>query len=156
LSKLIAARMKLEAQGGRLVLCNLGPQLREVFAVTRLDGLFHFRTDEAASTHTEQSQDPPAEPATQPESCRAAMLLCDPDHVRGERLTTALRRGGLAFARSQDLEEVARCCREGTVAAVAMPLEWPPRSGVLSRGVSAALLDFIRAHGQQTAVVVYA
>jgi len=46
LGKLITLNKKVQATGGRLVLCNIDPQIREVFEITRLDKLFTIRADE--------------------------------------------------------------------------------------------------------------
>jgi anti-sigma B factor antagonist len=46
LGKLITLNKKVQASGGRLVLCNIDPQIREVFEITRLDKLFTIRRDE--------------------------------------------------------------------------------------------------------------
>ena len=46
LGKLITLNKKVQAAGGRLVLCNIDPQIREVFEITKLDKLFMIRNDE--------------------------------------------------------------------------------------------------------------
>jgi anti-sigma B factor antagonist len=46
LGKLITLNKKVQAVGGKLVLCNIDPQIREVFEITRLDKLFVIRGDE--------------------------------------------------------------------------------------------------------------
>ena len=46
LGKLITLNKKVQASDGRLVLCNIDPQIREVFEITRLDKLFTIRSDE--------------------------------------------------------------------------------------------------------------
>jgi anti-sigma B factor antagonist len=46
LGKLITLNKKIQAVGGKLVLCNIDPQIREVFEITRLDKLFVIRGDE--------------------------------------------------------------------------------------------------------------
>ena len=46
LGKLITLNKKIQGVGGRLVLCNIDPQIREVFEITRLDRLFVIRADE--------------------------------------------------------------------------------------------------------------
>ena len=46
LGKLITLDRKLKAAGGRLVLCNIDPQIREVFEITKLDTVFIIREDE--------------------------------------------------------------------------------------------------------------
>jgi anti-anti-sigma regulatory factor len=42
---LLALRRQLQREGGRLVLCNLAPELRELFRVTWLLNLFEVRPD---------------------------------------------------------------------------------------------------------------
>ena len=46
LGKLITLNKKVQAVGGRLVLCKIDPQIREVFEITKLDKLFTIRGDE--------------------------------------------------------------------------------------------------------------
>jgi anti-sigma B factor antagonist len=46
LGKLITLNKKVQSIDGRLVLCNIDPQIREVFEITRLDKLFTIRSDE--------------------------------------------------------------------------------------------------------------
>src|SRR5438128_1633205 len=46
LGKLITLNKKVQAAGGKLVLCNIDPQIREVFEITKLDKLFVIRGDE--------------------------------------------------------------------------------------------------------------
>jgi len=46
LGKLITLNKKVQASGGRLILCNIDPQIREVFEITKLDKLFDIRNDE--------------------------------------------------------------------------------------------------------------
>jgi anti-sigma B factor antagonist len=46
LGKLITLNKKVQAVGGQLVLCNIDPQIREVFEITKLDKLFVIRGDE--------------------------------------------------------------------------------------------------------------
>ena len=46
LGKLITLNKKVQAAGGKLVLCNIDPQIREVFEITRLDKLFVIKNDE--------------------------------------------------------------------------------------------------------------
>ena len=40
LGKLITLNKKLQAVGGRLILCNIDPQIYEVFEITKLDKFF--------------------------------------------------------------------------------------------------------------------
>jgi anti-sigma B factor antagonist len=46
LGKLITLNKKVQGVGGKLVLCNIDPQIREVFEITKLDKLFVIRGDE--------------------------------------------------------------------------------------------------------------
>src|SRR5499433_1392128 len=46
LGKLITLNKKLQAVGGRLVLCNIDPQIYEVFEITRLDRYFDIQKEE--------------------------------------------------------------------------------------------------------------
>ncbi len=46
LGKLITLNKKVQAVAGKLVLCNIDPQIREVFEITKLDKLFIIRGDE--------------------------------------------------------------------------------------------------------------
>ena len=49
LGKLIALHKKLQAVGGRLILCNIDPEIYEVFEITRLDKFFNIQKDEQAA-----------------------------------------------------------------------------------------------------------
>lgn len=46
LGKLITLNKKLQAAKGQLVLCNIGPQIFEVFEITKLDKFFKIRKEE--------------------------------------------------------------------------------------------------------------
>ena len=46
LGKLITLNKKVQSSGGKLVLCNIDPQIREVFEITKLDKLFVIKGDE--------------------------------------------------------------------------------------------------------------
>jgi len=46
LGKLIALNKKISAQKGRLVFCNINPDIMEVFRITRLDKLIPIYDDE--------------------------------------------------------------------------------------------------------------
>ena len=46
LGKLITLNKKLQAAGGRLILCNIDPQIYEVFEITKLDRFFNIQKDE--------------------------------------------------------------------------------------------------------------
>ncbi|HEV3078493.1 MAG TPA: STAS domain-containing protein [Gemmataceae bacterium] len=46
LGKLITLNKKVNAAGGKLILCNIDPQIREVFEITKLDKLFVICGDE--------------------------------------------------------------------------------------------------------------
>ena len=47
LGKLITVDKKVKAKGGRLKLCNIRPEIYEVFAITKLNKLFDIKGDEA-------------------------------------------------------------------------------------------------------------
>ena len=46
LNKLIILDKKVKAANGRLKICSLRPEIREVFVITRLNQLFEIKTDE--------------------------------------------------------------------------------------------------------------
>ena len=47
LGKLITLDKKMKAHQGKLKLCNIRPEIYEVFAITKLNRLFDIRQDEA-------------------------------------------------------------------------------------------------------------
>jgi anti-sigma B factor antagonist len=47
LGKLITLDRKVKAQGGALKLSNIGPNIYEVFAITKLNRFFDIKEDEA-------------------------------------------------------------------------------------------------------------
>lgn len=49
LAKLITLNKKLQQAGGRLILCNIDPQIYEVFEITKLNKLFNIQTEEQAA-----------------------------------------------------------------------------------------------------------
>jgi anti-sigma B factor antagonist len=49
LGKLITLNKKLQAVGGRLILCNIDPQIYEVFEITKLDRFFNIQKEEQAA-----------------------------------------------------------------------------------------------------------
>lgn len=49
LNKLIILDKKVKSHGGKLVLCDLRPEIKEVFAITRLDQLFTISDSEQAA-----------------------------------------------------------------------------------------------------------
>ena len=49
LGKLITLNKKVAAAGGRLVLCNIDPQIYEVFEITKLNKLFNIQKEEQAA-----------------------------------------------------------------------------------------------------------
>src|SRR5437762_13516454 len=49
LGKLITLNKKLQAANGRLVLCNIDPQIYEVFEITKLNKLFNIQKEEQAA-----------------------------------------------------------------------------------------------------------
>ena len=46
LGKLITLNRKLQSSGGKLVLCEIIPQIYEVFEITKLNKLFNIQKDE--------------------------------------------------------------------------------------------------------------
>src|SRR5260370_22453295 len=46
LGKLITLNKKLQQAGGKLILCNIDPQIHEVFEITKLDKFFKIDPDE--------------------------------------------------------------------------------------------------------------
>lgn len=46
LGKLITLHKKVQGAGGKLVLCSIDAQIREVFEITKLDKLFKIKKDE--------------------------------------------------------------------------------------------------------------
>ncbi len=46
LGKLITLNKKAQEAKGRLILCNIDPQIHEVFEITRLDKFFNIQKDE--------------------------------------------------------------------------------------------------------------
>ena len=49
LGKLITLNKKLQAVGGKLILCNIDPQIFEVFEITKLDKFFKIVKEEQAA-----------------------------------------------------------------------------------------------------------
>src|SRR5216110_1895395 len=49
LGKLITLNKKLQAAGGRLILCNIDPQIYKVFEITKLNKLFNIHKEEQAA-----------------------------------------------------------------------------------------------------------
>src|SRR5437762_8858546 len=49
LGKLITLNKKLQAAGGKLILCNIDPQIYEVFEITKLDKFFNIQKEEQAA-----------------------------------------------------------------------------------------------------------
>src|SRR5713101_7214094 len=49
LAKLITLNKKLQQAGGRLVLCNIDPQIYEVFEITKLNKFFKIMKEEQAA-----------------------------------------------------------------------------------------------------------
>ena len=47
IGQLIAIKNEIWEQGGKLILSNLHPQVREVFEITKLEGVFDISADEA-------------------------------------------------------------------------------------------------------------
>src|SRR3954466_1122801 len=49
LGKLITLNKKVNATGGKLILCNIDPQIYEVFEITKLNKLFNIQKEEQAA-----------------------------------------------------------------------------------------------------------
>ena len=49
LGKLITLNKKVQSAGGRLILCNIAEQIREVFEITKLNKLFTIHEEEQAA-----------------------------------------------------------------------------------------------------------
>ena len=49
LGKLITLNKKLQQAGGKLILCNIDPQIYEVFEITKLNKLFNIQKEEQAA-----------------------------------------------------------------------------------------------------------
>src|ERR1700722_12404924 len=49
LGKLITLNKKLQQAGGRLILCNIDPQIYEVFEITKLDKFFKIMKEEQSA-----------------------------------------------------------------------------------------------------------
>lgn len=49
LGKLITLNKKLNGVGGQLILCNIDPQIYEVFEITKLDKFFRIHKEEQAA-----------------------------------------------------------------------------------------------------------
>lgn len=49
LGKFITLNKKVAAAGGKLVLCNIDPQIYEVFEITKLNKLFNIQKEEQAA-----------------------------------------------------------------------------------------------------------
>jgi anti-sigma B factor antagonist len=52
LGKLITLEKKVKAHGGTLKLCNIRPEIYEVFAITKLNRVFDIKEDEADALAT--------------------------------------------------------------------------------------------------------
>jgi anti-sigma B factor antagonist len=52
LGMLVRLNKNVQMAGGKLVLCNIDSQIREVFAITKLDRLFVIRGDEQEALQT--------------------------------------------------------------------------------------------------------
>ena len=49
LGKLITLNKKLGQAGGKLILCNISPEILEVFEITKLDKFFNIQKEEQAA-----------------------------------------------------------------------------------------------------------
>ena len=45
--KLLMLGKEMESKGGKLILCEIGPEIQEVFATTKLNRIFDIRESEA-------------------------------------------------------------------------------------------------------------
>jgi transcriptional regulator with GAF, ATPase, and Fis domain len=88
------------------------------------------------------------------------VLLGDPHEVRGRELARALKEFGLRVDHHDNWHDLTRSCQADAPAALALALQWGPAP--VGAGPGAALaadapaLQFLRAHGRQLAVLVYA
>jgi anti-anti-sigma factor len=73
LGLLLRLRKALHARGGRLTLCNLAPQVYEVFEVTKLHTLFDIRQGEGSADGAGRSA--PALPPRSPDAPRPGAFL---------------------------------------------------------------------------------
>jgi anti-anti-sigma factor len=159
LSNLISCQKKLQAAGGRLVLCNLNPTLDEVLRTTRLSQMFDIEAAAPAGNNRiaaylapgNHLSDPPARGA---ESRRPPVVLCDPRTEWAGRLVAALQHG-LSVVHLADLCALADYCRKHTTAAVAIPMSWAASGAPARAGLDPAVAEFLRTHSRQFAVVVY-
>jgi anti-anti-sigma factor len=152
LSQIIALKKKLDAQGGRLVLCNVQPAVHELFELTRLYDFFNLATEPSA---------PPRAgcvPASVPEGIswkdtlrRVPTALCDPRPAAGGLLRALGRH--LNVLHFTDPGDLARYCQKHTPAATALPLFWAGPGG---RTDDQPVLRFLHDHARRLAVVVYA
>ena len=73
LGKLITLHRKLQAAGGRLILCNIGREIHDVFEITRMDQFFTIGEDEADGlARLACGLEPPAPPGGQPTALQPA------------------------------------------------------------------------------------
>ncbi len=49
LGKFITLNKKVHGAGGKLILCNIGPQIYEVFEITKLNKLFNIQKEEQSA-----------------------------------------------------------------------------------------------------------
>ena len=49
LGKLITLNKKVQGVGGKLILCNIAPQIYEVFEITKLNKIFNIQKEEQAA-----------------------------------------------------------------------------------------------------------
>src|SRR5262249_54014349 len=114
LSQLITCQKRIQAAGGRLILCNLNPSLLEILRTTRMDHMFNIWGHDGQQLLLERS------PATAPlvpeeESHRrgtaiAPVAICDPRPEYGELLGVALAQD-LPIVRCSTLTELEQYCR---------------------------------------------
>jgi anti-sigma B factor antagonist len=76
LGKLITFNKKLQAAGGKLVLCEISPTIYEVFEITRLDKFFTIRDREEAGLQAMKGAlPPPPPPPPEPHEFNEGALL---------------------------------------------------------------------------------
>jgi anti-anti-sigma factor len=152
LSQIIGLKKRMDAQGGRLVLCNINPAVHELFELTRLYDFFNLPEEPVGSAPSG------APKAVLPDGLswkdtlkRVPIALCDPQ-PEAAALCRGLARH-LNVVHLSDPQALARYCQRHLPAAVAMPLPWPVPGG---KPDDEAVLHFLRAYGRQLAAVVYA
>ena len=161
LAALMTLHTKVQTAGGSLVLCNIEPPLDEVFKTSRLDKFFHI-----AGKTNGLLAGKPARSGASPDAAATAsnprpghlpnrpVVVCDPDPARAEQLVAALA-PALSVVHCPDLGTFAQAWRKHRPAAVALPLQWPA-AGPAFAASDAPVLQFLREHGRDLAIIPYA